>query len=81
MPKQETMDAIEKTLDTAEETVHTLERIPKMNLNGTTRAQQILILSTVAVAGVSLGVLGNSMIRRGLSKFRRNKSGRAVVVV
>jgi hypothetical protein len=44
MAKKETMAAIEATIDTVDETVGTLERIPKVNLNGTTKQQQILIL-------------------------------------
>jgi len=79
MPKQETMEAIENTLESVENTVQTLERIPKVNLNGTTRSQQILILSTVAVAGVTFGVLGNNAIRKVGRKLRR-KSKRNVVL-
>lgn len=53
------MDTIEATIDTVEGTLDTLERIPKVNLNGTTKNQQIVILSTVAgislVTGVAAG--------------------------
>jgi len=50
----------EETVEVIEETLDTLERIPRVALNGTTRAQQILILSTVAatsavIAGVVVG--------------------------
>src|SRR6478735_5885908 len=50
----------EETVEVLEETLETLERIPAVRLNGTTRAQQILILSTVAatsavIAGIVVG--------------------------
>jgi hypothetical protein len=47
----------EETVEVIEETLDTLERIPKVRLNGTTRAQQILILATTAGVGVVVGGL------------------------
>lgn len=54
MAKRQTMEAIENTVDAVEETVETLERIPKVNLNGTTKKQQVLILTTVAVGSAAV---------------------------
>jgi hypothetical protein len=71
MAKQETMDTIEKTLDTVEYQLDTLERIPKVNLNGTTKQQQIVILSTVA--GVS-AITGALLVYAALrSRLRQKK--------
>lgn len=56
MVAKETVDAIEKTLEVVEDQVETLERIPKVHLNGTTKAQQIVILSATALAGAAVGV-------------------------
>jgi flagellar basal body-associated protein FliL len=55
MANKETMDVIEKTLDVVEEQIETLERIPKVHLNGTTKKQQIVILATVAVVSAAAG--------------------------
>lgn len=74
MAKKEHLDAIENTLDTVTDTVETLERIPKVNLNGTTKNEQLLILGTVAVVSVTIGVLGNNLIRKSLGKLRRKKN-------
>lgn len=42
-----------ETVEVVEETAATLERIPKLALNGTTKQQQILILSFTALAGAA----------------------------
>lgn len=44
-----------EVLDVVEETVETIERIPNLNLNGTTKKQQIIILGTTAVASLLVG--------------------------
>lgn len=51
MVAQETMDTIESTIDAVSDGVETLERIPKAYLNGTTKAEAIIILGVTA--GVS----------------------------
>ena len=58
MATKETMAVIEQTIDTIEDTFDTIERIPRVNLNGTTKKQQIIILSvTVVVSAISGGGL------------------------
>lgn len=78
MAKQETMDVIEKVIDTTEETVGTLERIPKANLNGTTKQQQILILTTVAAVSAATGAVATYYIIKGKIQFRRQKKAAVV---
>lgn len=79
MPSKETMDTIEATmeaietkLDSVTDTLGTLERIPKVNLNGTTKQQQVLILSTVMVASASIGAVAMRYAMKWSEK-RRNK--------
>jgi len=48
-------EVVEKTLEAIDETVETLERIPKVHLNGTTKAQQVAILTVTFVAGAVVG--------------------------
>lgn len=55
MADKQTMEAIEKTIDSTADTFHTLERIPKADLNGTTKQQQVLILSVVSLASLAVG--------------------------
>lgn len=55
MANSDTMDAIEKTLDVVDETLETIERIPKVNLNGTTKAQQVIILCVTAGVAAAIG--------------------------
>lgn len=69
MAKAQTMDAIETTIDTVTDTVDTLERIPKVHLNGTTKGQQILILSTVAGVSVALSSVATYKVMK--RKLRR----------
>lgn len=73
MAKQATMDAIETTIDTVEETVGTLERIPNVNLNGTTKNQQLLILGTVAVISAATASVATFYIIKGKIVLRRKK--------
>jgi hypothetical protein len=42
-------------MDVVEETLGTLERIPRFALNGTTRKQQVIILATTALTGAVVG--------------------------
>lgn len=44
-----------EVLDVVEETVEAIERIPSLNLNGTTKKQQIIILGTTAVVSLLVG--------------------------
>ena len=74
MAKQATMDAIESTIDTAAETVDTLERIPRVNLNGTTKQQQIIILSMVAVVSAATGAVAAYYVIKGKVALRRKKA-------
>lgn len=55
MNKEATKAAVEKTIDVVDEQVSTLERIPQVRLNGTTRQQQIIILSVTAGVSAALG--------------------------
>lgn len=55
MAKEEVMDVVEETLDVIDDTLETLERIPKVHLNGTTKAQQIVILSVTFTVGAAVG--------------------------
>lgn len=71
MAKQQTMDAIEHTIDAVEDTAQTLERIPKVNLNGTTKNQQVLILATVAVVSAAAGVATTIAVMKGKLRLRR----------
>lgn len=62
MASQKTVDAVVKAVDVVEETAETLERIPKVNLNGTTKKQQVFILlATATFAAVGGAVLGASV--------------------
>lgn len=74
MAKQETMEAVEKTIDAVEDTVETLERIPNVNLNGTTKGQQILILSTVAVSSAVVATVLTSFVQRKLAERKARKA-------
>jgi hypothetical protein len=58
-------------VEVVEETVETLERIPKVRLNGTTKAQQILILATTAgvAAAVAGVVVGKIVAKRQALKY------------
>lgn len=78
MSKAAAMDVAEKVIDAtidvaeeASETVETLERIPHLALNGTTRKQQIVILAATAlVAGGVSGVVSHLATRKVLgAKF------------
>lgn len=55
MPSKETMETIEKTLDVIEDQIETIERIPKVNLNGTTKKQQVIILGVTAIISFVAG--------------------------
>lgn len=70
MVAQETMDAIEKTVEVVEETFDTVERIPKVNLNGTTKAQQYVILGVTAGVSAALGSFVTYRLVRNKLKLR-----------
>lgn len=53
--KAATLDVVEQVVDAVDETVDTLERIPNLALNGTTRKQQVVILAATAVAAGGVG--------------------------
>lgn len=53
-----TEEIISETLDIIDETLDTMERIPKLRLNGTTKKQQVIILTTVAVVAAAGGAVG-----------------------
>lgn len=55
MTSSKTMEVLEEVVDTVDETLETLERIPKANLNGTTKGQQILILTFTAGVSAAAG--------------------------
>lgn len=78
MPKPETMEAIENTLGTIEETAATLERIPKVNLNGTTKKQQIIILGTVAAVSAIAGAGTTYALLKGKIHLRRKKNKKII---
>lgn len=78
MAKQETMETIEKTIDTATETIDTLERIPKVNLNGTTKKQQVIILGTTAAVSLIAGVLLTNAWHKGKFQLRRRKNKKTI---
>jgi len=80
MAKKETMDAVETTIDTVAETVDTLERIPQVRLNGTTRNQQVLILSTVAFVSATAGAVAGYYVIDFIKSRRNNKKKPTVVV-
>lgn len=69
MAKQETMEAIEDALDRIDDTLVTLERIPKANLNGTTKNEQIVILTTVAAVSGVASVAAYIFIKRQVNKI------------
>lgn len=73
MAKQATMDAIENTIDTVGDTYDTLERIPKVNLNGTTKNQQILILGTVAGMSAFAGIALYHGVRKAAIRLRHKR--------
>lgn len=50
-----TADILSETMDVIDETLDTMERIPKADLNGTTKKQQIIILVTVGVISAGVG--------------------------
>lgn len=78
MADQVIMTKIEKTLDATEDTLETLERIPKLALNGTTKKQQLIILGTTAGVSMLAGILLTRAAQRGKLTFRR-KSNRKII--
>lgn len=52
---EKVIEAIEPVVEEVVEDIETLSRIPKLWLNGTTRKQQILILSATALVGAAAG--------------------------
>jgi hypothetical protein len=55
MATQETIETVANVVEAVEDTVETVERIPKLRLNGTTKKQQIIILSVTALAAGLVG--------------------------
>lgn len=49
------MEVLEEVVETVDETLDTLERIPNVNLNGTTKGQQVLILTFTAAVSAAAG--------------------------
>lgn len=78
MAEKQTMDAIEKTIDTTEDTLNTLERIPKLALNGTTKKQQVVILGTVAGVSALTGVVFTVLAHKGKLKLIRKKNRKVI---
>lgn len=78
MAQKQTMDAIETTIDTTGETLQTLERIPKLALNGTTKKQQAIILGTVAGVSALSGVVLTVLAQKGKLRLRRKKNRKII---
>lgn len=78
MAEKKTMDNIEKVVDTASETVDTLERIPTARLNGTTKNQQYVILGTVAGAGLVAGVMITRTLGKVKAKFQQHRNKKTI---
>lgn len=55
MTTEATLNTVEKTLDVIEDQLDTLERIPKVHLNGTTKTQQYVILGVTAAVSAAIG--------------------------
>lgn len=59
---------VEETVDVVEETLDTIERIPNLNLNGTTKKQQIIILgATAVVSALVAGTVSHFVTRKFLT--------------
>lgn len=78
MASKNTLNKVETAIDTTSETVETLERIPKLALNGTTRKQQAIILGTVAGVGMISGIVLTVTAHRGKLKLVRKKNRRVI---
>ena len=78
MASKNTLNKVETAIDTTSETVETLERIPKLALNGTTRKQQAIILGTVAGVGMISGIVLTVAAHRGKLKLVRKKNRRVI---
>jgi hypothetical protein len=66
--KAATLDAVETVIDQVDETVDTLERIPNLALNGTTRKQQIVILVATALSAATVaGVVSHLVTKKVVS--------------
>lgn len=62
-----TAEVISETLDAVDETLEAIERIPSMNLNGTTKKQQVIIFVTVGLVSVAAGaVAAHFLTKRGM---------------
>jgi hypothetical protein len=74
-----THEVVEKTLDVVEDTIETLERIPKANLNGTTKTQQYVILGvTAVVAAAAGGAIGYRIAKKRLKLHYVEVSNREI---
>jgi hypothetical protein len=78
MASKNTLNKVETAIDTTSETVETLERIPKLALNGTTRKQQAIILGTVAGVGMISGIVLTVAAHRGKLKLVRKKNRKVI---
>lgn len=68
--KAKVVEAVEKAVDIAEETLETVERIPKADLNGTTKKQQYIIIGVTAVVSA---VSGGGLVYLVLNKKLKTK--------
>ena len=64
MTKEAVVDAVATAVDVVGDQVETLERIPNLALNGTTRNQQIVILATTAGVALAVGAGVATLITR-----------------
>jgi hypothetical protein len=75
MANEKVIDAVEKTLDVAEDQLETVKRIPKLRLNGTTRAQQVTIITFTLAAGAAAGATATYVIvKKKLAKSASRRS-------
>jgi hypothetical protein len=78
MASKEVLDKVENTLDSTADTLETLERIPKLALNGTTKKQQLIILGTVSGVSALTGIVLTVAAHRGKLKLRRRMNHKTI---
>lgn len=78
MASKEVLNKVENTLDTTAETLDTLERIPKLALNGTTKKQQAIILGTVAGGSLIAGMMLSTTAHKIVHKLRLKKNHKTI---
>lgn len=65
---EKTLDVVEPAVDAVGETVEAVERIPNLRLNGTTRKQQIIILTfTAAASALVSGVVVGKIVQKRMT--------------